>query len=313
MRSIRSISAMVAFYSSGEYHPPSSLRTQGPIPPLPAVCGRYRLRAAQKRESAASPSAAVRNRALGRDDDELFSSRHVDTSGRSRGESAVTIAQPDNSQTNPPRRHGLPRHGLRVVLADCRADGDAAGLCRRARSAHRRGLLLDLVEGERALLPRSSARHRLADPVRHRDLRRHQSRRAVRRHRRDAGHAIAARRHRPARDARCARRHLRGAVAGSGAVLRAVDGEGRARHRDDPLCGRDAVVAGAAARERQSALVARRGPFRRPRDAVEIHRDHAAAGGRGVHAGAGLAAALAAQPVAVAGGADCGGRVLCRC
>ena len=39
---------------------------------------------------------------------------------------------------------------------------------------------------------------------------------------------------------------LRGAVAGSGAVLRAVDGEGRARHGDDPLCGGDAVVAGAA-------------------------------------------------------------------
>ena len=103
--------------------------------------------------------------------------------------------------------------------------------------------------------------YRLADPVRHRDLRRHESWRAIRRHRRDAGDAIAARRHRPARDARCARRHPRGAFAGSGAVLRAVDGEGRARHRGDPLCGCDAVVAGAAARERQSALVARRGLF----------------------------------------------------
>ena len=39
------------------------------------------------------------------------------------------------------------------------------------------------------------------DPVRHRDLRRHQSRRSLWRHRRDAGHAIAARRYRPARDA----------------------------------------------------------------------------------------------------------------
>ena len=39
---------------------------------------------------------------------------------------------------------------------------------------------------------------------------------------------------------------------------------------------------------------------------------HAAAGGAGVHAGAGLAAALAGQPVSVAGGAD-RGACSCRC
>jgi 4-amino-4-deoxy-L-arabinose transferase-like glycosyltransferase len=46
-----------------------------------------------------------------------------------------------------------------------------------------------------------------------------------------------------------------------------------------PCAVRDAVVAGAAARERQSALVAGRGSVRRAGAAVEIHRDHAAAGG----------------------------------
>ena len=49
------------------------------------------------------------------------------------------------------------------------------------------------------------------------------------------------------------------------------------------------------ARERQCALVAGRRPVRRAGAAVEIHRDDAAAGGRGVHAGAGLASALAAS------------------
>ena len=58
------------------------------------------------------------------------------------------------------------------------------------------------------------------------------------------------------------------------------------------------------------ALVARRGPVRRAGAAVEIHRDHAVAGGAGVRAGAGLAPALAAQSVSVAGGADRGGGVL---
>ena len=92
---------------------------------------------------------------------------------------------------------------------------------------------------------------------------------------------------------------VRAADAGGRALLRAADGQGRAGHGDDPVRGRDAVVAGPAARERQCALVARRGPVRRAGAVVEIHRDHAAAGGAGVHAGAGLAAALAAQPLSV--------------
>ena len=48
------------------------------------------------------------------------------------------------------------------------------------------------------------------------------------------------------------------------------------------------------------------GVFARACAAVEIHRRDAAAGGRGVHAGAGLAAALAAQPYPWARGADRG-------
>ena len=44
--------------------------------------------------------------------------------------------------------------------------------------------------------------------------------------------------------------------------------------------------------------------------AVEIHCGHAAAGGRRLHAGAGLALALAAQPLSVARGADRRCRVL---
>ena len=51
------------------------------------------------------------------------------------------------------------------------------------------------------------------------------------------------------------------------------------------------------------------GVFARAGAVVEIHRRHAASGGRGVHAGAGLAAALAVQPVSVGSGADRGGVV----
>ena len=49
-------------------------------------------------------------------------------------------------------------------------------------------------------------------------------------------------------------------------------------------------------RERRCALVAGRGRIRRTGAVVEIHRRDAVAGGAGVHAGAGLALALAAQP-----------------
>jgi len=47
-----------------------------------------------------------------------------------------------------------------------------------------------------------------------------------------------------------------------------------------------------------------RGPVRRAGAAVEIHRDHAAAGGDRVRAGAGLGGGAAVQPLAVSGGAD---------
>ena len=52
-------------------------------------------------------------------------------------------------------------------------------------------------------------------------------------------------------------------------------------------------------RERRCALVAGRGRVRRAGAAVEIHRRHVAAGGAGLHAGAGLAPALAAQPLSL--------------
>ena len=63
-------------------------------------------------------------------------------------------------------------------------------------------------------------------------------------------------------------------------------------------------------RERRRPLVAGRRPVRGTGAAVEIHRRDAGAGGAGVHAGAGLAAALAAQPLSVARGADRGRGVL---
>src|SRR5437899_1726809 len=50
--------------------------------------------------------------------------------------------------------------------ADRRDDADADRLCLRARSAHGRSLLLDLVEGKRAVLSRSSADDRLVHPLR---------------------------------------------------------------------------------------------------------------------------------------------------
>ena len=46
-----------------------------------------------------------------------------------------------------------------------------------------------------------------------------------------------------------ARGRDRGADAGGRALLRAADVQGLARRRDDPVCGRDAVGAGAASRE----------------------------------------------------------------
>ena len=48
------------------------------------------------------------------------------------------------------------------------------------------------------------------------------------------------------------------------------------------------------------------GRVRRAGAAVEIHRRHAASGGAGLHAGAGLAPALADQPLSLARGADRG-------
>ena len=62
-------------------------------------------------------------------------------------------------------------------------------------------------------------------------------------------------------------------------------------------------------RERRCALVAGGRPVRRAGAAVEIHRRHAAAGGGGVHAGAGLARRWLRSPYPWAGGADRGGRV----
>src|SRR6478735_10431047 len=115
-------------------------------------------------------------------------------SKKKRREDSPTQKQP--RQTGPIR--GAAMAWRRV--ADSRADADAADLCRRDRTTHRRGLLLDLVEGKRALFPGSPAWHRLVHLVWHSDLRRHQSRRAVCRHTGNAGHAIAARRYRPARD-----------------------------------------------------------------------------------------------------------------
>ena len=59
-------------------------------------------------------------------------------------------------------------------------------------------------------------------------------------------------------------------------------------------------------RERRCALVAGRRRVRRAGAVVEIHRRDAGSGGGGLHAGAGLAPALADQPVSLARGADRG-------
>ena len=59
-------------------------------------------------------------------------------------------------------------------------------------------------------------------------------------------------------------------------------------------------------RQRRCALVAGRGPVRGTGAAVEIHHHHAAPGRARLHAGAGLAPALAAEPVSLARGADRG-------
>src|SRR5665213_2254978 len=106
--------------------------------------------------------------------------------------------------TTAPDRPAVPDHAVRRqwvgVIALIAAMTAMRDLRLRDRSAHGRGLLLDLVEGERAVLPRSSADDRLVYPLRHRDLLRHQFRRPVRRNPGDAGHPAAVRRHRPARD-----------------------------------------------------------------------------------------------------------------
>ena len=90
------------------------------------------------------------------------------------------------------------------------------------------------------------------------------------------------------------------ADAGGGAVLRAADGEGRARHGADPVRGRDGVVAGAAARERQSrAGGSRPGLFAGLALLSKFTAIMLLPAVAGLRAGAGLAAALAAQPVSV--------------
>ena len=220
---------------------------------------------------------------------------------------AVTSAQPDLSpaQTGSRRVAAIDRCDHRDRGDDCAADR----LCRPDRPAYRRGLLLDVVEGACAVLPRPSADDRLVHPVWNRDLRRHQSRRQVRRHSGDAGDAVAARRSGPPRHPRYPRDRARGPDAGGRALLWPVDVQGRARHGADPVRRRDDVVAGQAQREQGPALVAGRGIVRRAVAAVEIHRHHAAAGGRSVRVGAGLATPLADEPLSLARRADCNHRV----
>ncbi len=223
----------------------------------------------------------------------------------------MTIAPPDNSQPKPDRSAVACRYG--VAAADCRADGDAAGLCRRARSAHRRGLLLDLVEGERAAFldhppgiawlirfgtaifgdTRLGVRFggivaMLVTQLLLADI--------VRRVTHDARAVILA-------------VLLPEAALYYGLLMAKVA-------PDTAMIPCAVAMLWSLVRLHESGnprwwLAA--GLFAGLGAAVEIHRDHAAAGGRGVRAGAGLAAALAAQPLAVAGGADCGRSCFCRC
>ena len=170
------------------------------------------------------------------------------------------------------------------------------------RSADRRSLLLDLVEGKRAFLPRPSAHGGLVRSLRHRDLRRHQFRRALRRPRRHVRRAGAARRYRLACHARSSCGRHRGRDDGGFALLRPADDQDRAGCPAGPVRHGDGLGAGASGRKRRRAVVARGRRVRRTGGAVEIHRCPTDPGGARLHVGAELARPLVAQSLSMDGG-----------